>query len=40
MMMWCAVPPGGFLLDSSRQSLMISRRHAQLVLVDEGRWKV
>ena len=34
------VPPGGLALDSGEQALMISRRHAKLQYLDEGRWKL
>ncbi len=34
------VQPGGLVLDSGEQKLMISRRHAKLLYLDEGRWKL
>jgi hypothetical protein len=34
------VPPGGLALDCGEQALMISRRHAKLLYLDEGRWKL
>jgi hypothetical protein len=31
---------GGLVLDCDEQTRMISRRHARLLYLDEGQWKV
>ena len=34
------VQPGGLVLDSGEQTCMVSRKHARLLYLNDGQWKV